>query len=170
MVYCWWWSDTNRKTKCTGRKFCSIATLCTTNHTWTSAMLCELNFQSNWKETAGQMQSGDVQMPSHHTAKKYANLEEWWKRICRHKNFRQLSMDLAVKCFWCQKSFISDVWFAYSVLIRETAVFQCQLCWMAVETTLIALYYFFSSVSPFGYSEIASCLGHWSLTSCPPPI
>lgn len=130
---------------------------------------CFVSFQSNWKKTAGQMQSGDVQMPSHHTAKKYENLERWWKRKCRHKNFRQLSVDMAVK-FFDIKSFILDVWFAYHVLIREITVFQCQLCCVAVETTLIAFYYFFSSLSPFYYSEIASCLGHWSLTSCPPPI
>lgn len=116
------------KPKCNGRKFCSIATVCTTNHTRTSTMLCELNFQSNWKKIAGQKQSGDVQMPSHHTAKKYEGLEKWWKRICRHKNFRQLSVDMAVKFFWHQKSFISDVWFAYSVLMREITFFQCQLC------------------------------------------
>lgn len=91
------------KPTCNGRKFCSIATLCTTNHTWTSTMLCELNFQSYWKKAAGQMQSGDVQMPSHHTAKKYESLEKWWKRICRHKNFRQLSVTLTVKFFNIKK-------------------------------------------------------------------
>jgi hypothetical protein len=50
--------------------------------------------------------------------------------------------------------------FACSVLIREITVFQCQLCSVAVETTLIELYYLFLSLSPFYYSEIASCLNH----------
>jgi hypothetical protein len=150
------------KPKCTGRKFCSIATLCTTNHIWTSAMLCELNFQSNWQETAGQMQCGDVQMPSHHTAKKYANLEKWWKRI--HKNFRQLSMDMTVKFFWHQKSFISDVWFAYSVLTRETAVFQWQ--WRQLLLLCITSFLLFLPLTILNLLA-ALVTGHWQAVHHP---